>query len=132
MVVYPNVLPLTRTPDARRLPEGPRSDRTSPFADDQPAGLRPYQPGDALRRIAWRASAHHQHLLVHELPPVRERATCLLVDLTLDHCIDRTQGPERALSVAASLASDAGIAARPLALATWAGMGGHGVQGGGH
>jgi uncharacterized protein (DUF58 family) len=37
-------------------------------------GLREYQPGDPLRRIAWRSSARHQKLYAREMETPREEA----------------------------------------------------------
>ncbi|HKJ18121.1 MAG TPA: DUF58 domain-containing protein [Xanthomonadales bacterium] len=37
-------------------------------------GLREYQPGDSLRRIAWRTSARHQKLFTREMEAPREEA----------------------------------------------------------
>jgi uncharacterized protein (DUF58 family) len=122
LVVYPRVRAVTTPPPvANRLPEGPRRDRGSPFEDDLPAGLRPYRPGDQLRRVAWRASARHDALLVREMPPVREMATCLCLDLCPSSWSDPVEGPERAISLCASLACDRRLAGRPLGLAAWAG-----------
>jgi uncharacterized protein (DUF58 family) len=37
-------------------------------------GLREYQPGDSLRRVAWRTSARHQKLYTKEMETPREEA----------------------------------------------------------
>jgi len=41
---------------------------------DQVHGLRKYQPGDSMRRIAWRASARHDELYSLEMETPREKA----------------------------------------------------------
>lgn len=128
LVVYPRVSRVDAVPEQRRLPEGPRRDRTSPFEDDLPAGLRPYRPGDPRRRIAWRASARHGALLVREMPPVREIATCLFLDLNPGDWMDRAAGPEQAVALAASLMCDQRLAQRPVGLGTWAGTAIKGVR----
>ena len=120
LVVYPRLHPLSEVPQARRLPEGPRLDRSSPFPDELPSGLRPYRPGDPRRRIAWKASARQGALQVAELPPVRELATCVFLDLQPGSWTDRAAGPERAISLAASLACDLRLGTRPFGLGTWA------------
>ena len=103
-------------PDAGGAPAHPGS----PFEDELPLGLAPYRPGDPPKRIAWRASARHDALLVREFPPVREVATCLFLDLGLQRWQDRGRGPELAVSLAASLALAPDLTGRPLALGTWA------------
>jgi len=131
IVVYPAVHPVSAVPDARRLPEGPRRDPASPFPDDLPAGVRPYRTGDAQRDIAWRATARHGALLVREMPRVRERATCLLVDLDRAAWYRPTagEGVEQAISLCASLLCDPRLADRALALGTWAGLRTHDEEG---
>lgn len=61
------VYPATET-DPPPLPEAVARDGTpiGGRGDDEPAGLRPYRAGDPLRRIAWKASARHDDLLVRE------------------------------------------------------------------
>ena len=41
---------------------------------DHMHGLREYQPGDAIKRVAWRASARHQKLYTREMEAPREEA----------------------------------------------------------
>jgi uncharacterized protein (DUF58 family) len=55
------------------------------LADDpsRPAGVRPYQPGDPLRRIHWRASARVGQLLTRRVDPSRRRDVLLALDLRL-------------------------------------------------
>ena len=129
LVVYPRVWPLHQAPTVRRLPEGPRRDRTSPFEDDLPSGLRPYRPGDPRRRIAWRASARHSALLIREMPPVRETATCLFLDLHPADWMDAGLGREQAVSLAASLVCDPRLDRRPVGVGAWAATAVKGVRG---
>ncbi len=131
LVVYPAVRPVTLLPAAHRLPEGPHRDPVSPFPDDLPAGVRPYRHGDGQRDIAWRASARHGSLLVRDIPRVRERATCLLLDLdgTAWYRPTTGDGMELAISLCASLICDARLGGRPLAVGTWAGLRRHDESG---
>lgn len=129
LVVYPRTWRIRLAPEVRRLPQGPRRDRSSPFEDELPAGLRPYRPGDPRRRIAWRATARHGTLLVREMPPVREVATCLFVDLNAGEWADRGLGPEQAVALAASLVCDPRLANRPVGVGTWAATAVKGVRG---
>jgi uncharacterized protein (DUF58 family) len=48
---------------------------------DQLHGLRKYQPGDALQRVAWRASARHDELYSMEMEAPRQEACELDWDL---------------------------------------------------
>ena len=80
-VVYPPLPPLPELANVRRLPMGPRRQPQSPFRDELPVGVRPYQRGDALHSIAWKASARTGELQVRELPPVRESLTWVFLDL---------------------------------------------------
>lgn len=68
---------------------------------DEFFGLREYRPGDSLRRIAWRASARSDNLVVREdlLPsPARLMVALHLDRATTDHDLD-----EAAISLAASV-----------------------------
>ena len=123
VIVFPRVLAVPRDIDQALLPEGPHREPLSPFVDDLPAGLRAYRPGDPLRRIAWRASAHRGGLLVGDLPPVRERARAILIDLRRADWGGRSGEHlvEDAISLAASLAWDRAFGDRPVGLGTWAG-----------
>lgn len=53
------------------------------LADDpsRPAGVRPYQPGDPLRRIHWRATARVGQVLTRRVDPSRRRDVLLALDL---------------------------------------------------
>lgn len=44
------------------------------------ADLRPYQPGDRVRRVNWKATARRGSLVVNEEHPERNSATVLLLD----------------------------------------------------
>ena len=63
VLVYPAI---ESTPPP--LPQGAQShgDRLAPGIGDEYSGLRDYRSGDAQRRIAWKASARHDSLLVRE------------------------------------------------------------------
>lgn len=66
--------------------------------------LRAYQPGDALRKIAWRASARRNQLLVRDEELTQRQKIWILLDASLelwsgspgeaplDHAIDRVAG----------------------------------------
>ncbi len=48
------------------------------------AGLRNYVPGDSLRRIHWRASAHFDTLIVRQQESATSRDWCIFLDLDRD------------------------------------------------
>ncbi|MEZ5462156.1 DUF58 domain-containing protein [Dokdonella sp.] len=63
ILVYPEV-----ESNAPPLPKGTsnQGDRSTPGEGDDYSGLRDYRSGDPQRRIAWKASARHDTLLVRE------------------------------------------------------------------
>ncbi|MGL4648816.1 MAG: DUF58 domain-containing protein [Caldilineaceae bacterium] len=70
VTVYPQVLALPALGLPSRLPFGARA--TAQQMQEDPArlrGVRAYAPGDSLRRIHWKASAHTDALLVKQLQP---------------------------------------------------------------
>ncbi len=120
-VVYP---PLPHLPDfatVRRLPMGPRRQPDSPFRDDLPVGVRPYQRGDPLKSIAWKASARTGELQVRELPPVRESMTWVFLDLNSPDwdAHSRRELTETAISLAGALVWSEQRAGRGVGFATW-------------
>lgn len=67
------------------------------------AELRPFSPGDDLRRINWRASARSDELVVNELHPERNATVILLLDAFAD--LGGPRNPlDRALRAAVALA----------------------------
>lgn len=105
LTVYPRVLSVQPLKLPNRLPVGPRRDPLSPFQDLLPIGLRHYLPGDPLRLIAWKATAHKGELMVKEQPLVRERITYYFLNLNRNDwdASRRFELMERVITVAASL-----------------------------
>jgi uncharacterized protein (DUF58 family) len=70
-LVYPQP-----APNPPPLPRTGRGDHGSAQKGDGEHfhGLREYQPGDPLKRVAWRASARHQKLYTREMETPREEA----------------------------------------------------------
>jgi uncharacterized protein (DUF58 family) len=102
LVVYPEVIPIPPAPPSpateRRstseLPEflGGRSDEFH--------ALRPYVPGDDIRRISWPSSARHDDLIVREdEAPTQNHLTVLLDNVALSD----TEALDKGCTVAASL-----------------------------
>ena len=50
--------------------------------EDEPAHLRAYRPGDNPRRIHWRATAHHQALLISEREATTSQHLAIGIDTT--------------------------------------------------
>lgn len=106
LTVYPRITPLARLGLPSRLPYGSLPSRQRLFEDPaRPVGVRDYQPGDSLRQINWKASAHNEQLLVRRLQPAISLETVILLNLNVADYQDRYDRPEWAIEVAASIAS---------------------------
>lgn len=108
LTVYPRIIPLARLALPSRLPHGTLSASRRIFED--PArlrGVREYQPGDSMRRIHWKASAHADMLLVKQLSPAISLESMLLLNLnSRDYHRQRIySASEWAIVVAASVAT---------------------------
>jgi len=77
-LVYPS--PAKKAPPLPNTGHG-QSGRSVKGDGDQVHGLRKYQPGDSIQRIAWRASARHDELYSLEMEAPREQACELDWDL---------------------------------------------------
>lgn len=78
-VIIPGARCLVYPSPASRPPPLPRTGRGDHGAADRGDGdhfhgLREYQPGDPLKRVAWRASARHQKLYTREMETPRQEA----------------------------------------------------------
>lgn len=103
VLVVPRVVPLEGAIDADRRGRGDRATSALSAGGEDDIIPREYRPGDDLRRIHWRASAHCDELLVRreEQPWTRHATVC--VDITPD-AIGGARSPlETALSMAASV-----------------------------
>ena len=81
LLVRPRTVPV-RAPHAAQAPLGMARARTSLFSDPSHfAGVRPYEPGDPVRRIHWRATARVGQPVSRRYEPVHEREVMLAVDL---------------------------------------------------
>jgi len=68
------------------------------------ADLRPFAPGDAVRRVNWRASAKRGELWVNESHPERNTDVILFVDSFAEARLDRTSTLDLAVRATAALA----------------------------
>lgn len=77
--IFPHTRCLVYPAPARQVPPLPttgQGDAGQPRKGegDQVHGLRKYQPGDSMQRVAWRASARHEELYSLEMEMPREEA----------------------------------------------------------
>lgn len=107
LIVYPQIVPLSRLGLPSRMPFGALPVRRQIIEDPaRLGGVRAYSAGDSMRRIHWKASAHEDTLLVKKFHPSQELPIFIALDL------DRGAYPARvllgasewAISVAASVA----------------------------
>jgi uncharacterized protein (DUF58 family) len=77
-LVYPS--PARKAPPLPKTGQG-QSGRATKGDGDEVHGLRKYQPGDSMQRVAWRASARHDELYSLEMEAPREDACELDWDL---------------------------------------------------
>ncbi|MEA3337915.1 MAG: DUF58 domain-containing protein [Chloroflexota bacterium] len=104
ILVYPRAMHL---PDLR-LPRGDapgpaRTIRRTPNFTTTVSSVRPYVPGDSLRRIHWRTTAHWDQLMVKEFD--LEPSGDLWLVLDLDQAVHVGQGAESTLEYAITLAA---------------------------
>ncbi len=111
LIVYPKIVPLERL---GLEVSGPFGDLVKPRTlwEDPTwvAGVRPYQPGDPLRRVHWKASARLGHLHVKLLEPTTHPRLAIFLDMhtLLGHAWWAGYDPllvELSIVVAASLAT---------------------------
>ncbi|MGK9147420.1 DUF58 domain-containing protein [Plantibacter flavus] len=113
--------PVIVLPEIIALPEIPaltasRDGSTRPSALHVGVGeddiiARPYLPGDAVRRLHWRASAHHGELMVRQEEQRNDPEATVLLDTAAAHWAWPDDDPsylpafEQAVSLAASIAN---------------------------
>ena len=84
--IFPKTRCLVYPSPARKAPPLPntghgQTGRSAKGDGDDVHGLRKYQPGDSIQRVAWRASARHDELYSLEMEAPREEACELDWDL---------------------------------------------------
>ncbi|MGD8402195.1 MAG: DUF58 domain-containing protein [Anaerolineales bacterium] len=108
ILVTPPQLPLTQL---RIAPGGWAGDhqrrRSALVREISDVGVRNYVPGDSLRQIHWRASAHHDTLIVRQLEAATSEDWWIFVDLDVAAQAGTGQDStlELAIVLAASLAT---------------------------
>jgi uncharacterized protein (DUF58 family) len=103
VVVLPRTYPLAPLPPARgeEREAAHRALATGSTVDEELAALRPYEPGDDVRRIHWRTTARTGEPVVRQFDEPWQRRTTVLVD-TRPTAHDPASF-ERAVSAAASV-----------------------------
>src|SRR5690606_33677899 len=108
---------LVVTPAVHRLPpvrlvgewsgSGESRPRAIASAGEEDATIRAYRTGDDMRRVHWRATAHHGELMVRrEEQPWQSRATVLLDNRTAGHA---GEGVDSSLEWAVTAAASIGV-----------------------
>lgn len=118
VVVAPRIVALPVLPPAiGDEPElGARSMAATSTVDEEFTGLRPYVPGDDLRRIHWPSSARARTPLVRQFEVPWQHRTTVLLDLRGSRT--SSEGFERAVVVAASAIAAAASASELVRFAT--------------
>lgn len=121
LVLYPRVVALPELGLPAGLPYGEHPAPGSLFTDPaRPIGVRPYQPGDGVRRVDWKNSARTGALQVRRQEPAIARETLVAL------AFSRAEYPgryvfdelERAVVAAASIAADLVARRQPVGLCT--------------
>jgi len=80
LTVYPRVVPLERLRVPAQVPFGPLPAPVRRGEDPaRPAGVRPYQASDGVRRVDWKSTARHGDLLVRRSEPTVAPETTLVL-----------------------------------------------------
>jgi uncharacterized protein (DUF58 family) len=104
ILVTPPQLPLTQLRIAPGGWAGDRQRRRSALVREiSDAGVRNYVPGDSLRQIHWRASAHHDSLIVRQLEAATSEDWWIFVDL--DATVQAGTGQDSTLELSVVLAA---------------------------
>ena len=111
VLVTPPQLPLERLAIAPGGWGGDRPQRRRTLEREiSDAGVRPYQPGDSLRRIHWRATAHSDGLVVRQLESAASSDWWIFVDLEAG--AQAGSGPDSTLELSLVLAASLAARAR--------------------
>jgi len=122
LIVYPHIYPVAELRLPSKNPFGEKGANTQLFEDPlRTVGIREWQSWDSLRRVHWKATARHQSMLSRVYEPSEEAQVLIFLNsATLKrHWLGSIPELfERAISVAASLASLAAEQRLPVGLIT--------------
>ncbi|HEU5089536.1 MAG TPA: DUF58 domain-containing protein [Roseiflexaceae bacterium] len=113
LTIYPPILPLSELGLPASLPYGTLATPRRLFDDPtRPAGTRPYQAADGVRRMDWKSSAHAGSALVRQYQPAIALETLVALAFSREEYGSRFAYDlmERGLVAAASIVAD--LAAR--------------------
>ncbi len=83
LTVYPRVIPLMHVDLTSRAPHGSIASQQRIFADPtRVIGKREYRPGDPLRTIDWKSSAHTHTLQVKQYGPAVSLTSMIFLELS--------------------------------------------------
>jgi uncharacterized protein (DUF58 family) len=121
LTIYPATLTLAELGLPAALPYGTLAARQRLFSDPaRPSGVRPYQPADGVRRIDWKTSAHAGEPQVRRYQPAIALETLIALAFSREEYGGRFAYDvmERALTAAASIATDLNQRRQPVGLCT--------------
>ncbi len=121
LLVLPRVVPLPNYDFASRRPIGEINVAHRLFEDPtRNAGVRPYQVGDPLQRVHWRATARTGELMCRVFEPTTLAGATILLDFHQGgyHSRGEPYRSELAATVAASLAYAVAVLNQPIGLAS--------------
>jgi uncharacterized protein (DUF58 family) len=107
LIVYPKIVPLPTLQLPSQIPFGSLRTQTRFFEDPcRFFGVRDYQPGDSLRSVNWRSSAHMAQLQVKRFQPAVALHSIIFLDLNADaySIRSRNAAEELGCTIAASIA----------------------------
>jgi uncharacterized protein (DUF58 family) len=107
MLVLPKIIPLPKYDFSSQRPIGEINSAHRLFEDPtRNAGVRPYQVGDPLQRVHWRATARTGELMCRVFEPTTLAGATILVDFHIEgfHARGEPYRSELAVTTAASLA----------------------------
>ncbi|MBC8160776.1 MAG: DUF58 domain-containing protein [Roseiflexaceae bacterium] len=119
LTIYPKLLPLHELGLPATLPYGTLAAQQRLFSDPaRPAGVRPYQPADGVRRIDWKSSAHSGTPLVRSYQPAIAMETLIALAFSREEFgkLFAYDLMERALVAAASIAGHLSAQGQPVGL----------------
>lgn len=121
LTIYPALLPLADLGLPASLPYGTLAASRRLFSDPaRPAGVRPYQPSDGVRRIDWKTTAHAGAPQVRRYQPAIALETLVALAFSREEYSGRAAYDimERALVAAASIAAQLAAQRQPVGLCT--------------
>jgi uncharacterized protein (DUF58 family) len=107
-IVYPKIVPLPSLQLPSQIPFGNLPTQARFFEDPSRFfGVRDYQPGDSLRRVSWRSSAHVARLQVKRFQPAVALHSVIFLDLNAAaySLHSRATAEELGCTIAASIAA---------------------------